>query len=102
MKNILLKTAFLMAVIFLTPGASAQDNITISGTVSTFGQIPLNQVEITVSKSDLLSYTDTLGYYSITCPKKSALSFSAKGFDGKKLKVKILTSFNPIYRQLQN
>ncbi|MCP4314315.1 MAG: hypothetical protein GY790_23925 [Bacteroidetes bacterium] len=88
MKKALLKTAFLMAVIFLTPGASAQDIITISGTVTTFGKIPLNQVEITVSKSDLHTYSDTLGYFSITCPKKSTLIFSANGFDGERLKVK--------------
>ena len=83
-----------MAVIFLTPGASAQDNITISGTVTTFGQIPLNRVEITVSKSDLLSYSDTLGYFRITCPEKSALNFYAKGFDRKKLKVKKSAELN--------
>ena len=77
-----------MWIVLLTQGASAQDNITISGTVTTFGQIALNQVEITVSKSDLLCYSDSLGYFRITCPEKSTLNFYASGFERGKLKVK--------------
>jgi len=68
--------------------ASAQENITIYGTVTTFGQIPLNQVEISVSKSDLRSYTDSLGFFRISCPEKSTLTFDANGFERKKIKVK--------------
>lgn len=89
MKQRLITFAFLVAVIFLTAMASAQDNITIYGTVTTFGQIPLNQVEISVSKSDLVSYSDTLGFFRISCPEKSTLNFYAKGFEREKLKVKI-------------
>jgi len=94
MKKILTTVAFLVAVIFLTPMASAQENITIYGKVTTFGQIPLNQVEISVSKSDQHSYSDTLGFFRISCPEKSTLSFYANGFESKKLKVKKSTELN--------
>ncbi len=85
---------FLVAVTFLTTTASAQENITIYGTVTAFGQIPLNQVEISVSKSDLLSYSDTLGFFRISCPEKSTLNFYANGFESKKLKVKKSADLN--------
>ena len=94
MKKSRLKTTFLISLVFLSLGASAQENITIYGTVTSFGKIPLNRVEISVSKSDLISYTDTLGFFRISCAEKSTLNFYANGFERKKIKVKKSADLN--------
>jgi hypothetical protein len=81
--------AIIIAVCILTSQVGyAQEIRAISGKVTTFGEIPLNNVEITVSKSDLKTSSDSLGMFTINCSEKASLKFVAKGFDGMKLKAK--------------
>ena len=80
-----------MVVTLMTPWISAQESQTIAGRVTTFGELPLQNVEITASKSGLTTYTDSLGNFSISCSGKDKLRFFANGFDGKKLKAKKCT-----------
>jgi hypothetical protein len=70
----------------MTTWIFAQENQTIAGRVTTFGEIPLNHVEITASKSGKTTYTDSLGNFSLSCSEKDKLIFSANGFDNRKLK----------------
>ena len=88
MKKWRLNIIVLTVILLKTSGIYAQDNKIISGRVTTFGSIPLYHVEITVSKSGPITYSDTLGFFSISCSEKDALKFFANGFDGEKIKAK--------------
>jgi len=66
---------------------SAQENKTVSGKVTTFGVIPLNNVGITASKSGEVVYSDSLGLYSINCLEKDVIKIFASGFDSEKVKI---------------
>jgi hypothetical protein len=70
----------------MTPWIYAQEDQTIAGRVTTFGEIPLNHVEITASKSGTITYSDSLGNFSLGCSENDKLVFSAYGFDRRKLK----------------
>ena len=52
--------------------------------------IPLKNVEITTSKTDQITHTDSLGLFSISCSENDRLLFSAAGFDVEKVKFKDL------------
>ena len=79
---------FLTAILLKTSGSYAQENKIISGRVTTFNEISLHKVKITATKSGQHTYSDTLGYFSINCSEEDVLRFSAKGFDGEKIKVR--------------
>jgi hypothetical protein len=78
---------------------NAQEKKTVTGTVTTFKVIPLNNVEITASKSGEVVYSDSLGIFSINCTKKDVIEIFASGFDSKRVKVKKIdnTKINLIY-----
>ncbi len=67
---------------------NAQERKTISGKVTTFGVIPLNNVRFTASKSGEVVYSDSLGLFSINCSEKDVIKIFAFGFDGTKVKAK--------------
>jgi len=88
MKKGIFNTIILAVSILTSQSGYAQEIRTISGRVTTFGEIPLNNVEITISKSDLKTSSDSLGMFTINCSEKASLKFVAEGFDGKRLKAK--------------
>ena len=70
----------------------AQEKKIITGKVTTFGVIPLNNVEFIASKSGQVevAYSDSLGIIRISCPENAMIRISASGFDRTKLKAKRL------------
>lgn len=78
---------FVFFFFFTTFSAVSQDNNSISGIVSCFRQIPLNLVKVNASKSGEVTYTDSLGRFSLKCLDKDILLISAAGFESRKVKV---------------
>ncbi len=87
MKNIIFKT-LLIACILTSQMGYAQEGKILSGRVTAFGEIPLNNVEITASKTGQKTYTDSLGIFMISYSETDQLRFYAKGFEGRKIKAK--------------
>ena len=94
-------TCFFIIVLCLIQSLSlnAQEKKTITGTVTTFKVIPLNNVEITASKSGEVVYSDSLGNFSINCTDKDVIKIVASGFDSKREKAKKIDNpkFDLIY-----
>ena len=78
----------LTIIIFSLLNVNAQKSKVIAGKVTTFGVIPLNNVQFTASKSGEVAYSDSLGLFSISCFEKDIIKIIASGFDGKRIKVK--------------
>ena len=72
----------------------AQESKVIIGKVTTFGIIPLNNVQITTSKSGREVYSDYEGLFSISCTEKDMIRVYASGFDSKRIKAKKIDSLN--------
>jgi len=68
--------------------AIGQENISVSGMVITFKNIPLNHVSIESLKAGDLAKTDSLGRFVIRCQAKDILLVNASGFDGKRIKTR--------------
>ena len=83
---VILSTLFLL--VFVSKAIS-QEKITASGKVC-YGTIPLNNVYVRAMNSDEFTHTDTLGRFSLKSLENDAITFSASGFETKKLKVKKL------------
>lgn len=73
-------------IFFSTLQAVSQDN-SVSGIVSCFKQIPLNNVKVIATKSGEITYSDSLGRFSLKCADKDELLFTASGFETRKVKV---------------
>ncbi len=91
--------ATLLLILVLNP-AYSQDKIRISGVVTSFKTIPLNNVLVVSSKTGETAKTDSTGMFSLLCMKKDVLKVSASGFIPRKQKVKgeSLYKIDLIYR----
>jgi len=87
MKSKLALIGFVFVILFSTLEAVSQNNNSVSGIVSCFKQIPLNKVKVTAAKSGEVTYSDSLGRFSLKCFEKDVLLFSAAGFETRKVKV---------------
>jgi len=92
MKSRIIKVIFIILVLIKGYGACAQENKIIRGKVTTFGVIPLNNVEFTASKSGEVAHSDSLGLFSISCSEKDIIKISASGFDGIRIKARKFNS----------
>jgi len=97
MKSRIIKIVFIILVLIKGSGACAQENKIIRGNVTTFGVIPLNNVEFTASKSGEVAHSDSLGLFSISCSEKDIIKISASGFDGIRIKAR---KFNQLFINL--
>jgi ribosomal protein S3AE len=81
---------FLAAFIIITQvtrfECSAQGTRDITGIVTSFKSIPLNNVRIHALKSGNTRVTDSTGRFSIKCSDKDNLIITASGFTEKKIK----------------
>jgi hypothetical protein len=68
--------------------AEAQDNKDITGIVTAFKNIPLNNVKIIALRSGEKTITNSFGQFVIKSSGNDVLSVSASGFKEKKIKVK--------------
>jgi hypothetical protein len=90
-----LKTAIIISVLLMIvhgPGV-AQEIKYISGIVTTFREIPLNNVKVTALKSKEVTLTDSLGLFALRCLEKDALIVTASGFTEKQIRVKNQNNF---------
>lgn len=94
MKKGVLNSAILLVLLIHGSTVCAQENKIISGTVTTFGVIPLNKVEITTAKSGEKVFSDSLGLFSISCEEKDMIKAYASGFDPKRIKVREINLLN--------
>ena len=67
--------------------SGGQDLRSISGTVTSFKKIKLNNARISAEKSGEATITDSLGNFSIKCLSKDILKVTASGFGDRKIKV---------------
>jgi len=85
----------ILILLFITGSAiRAQESKTIRGRVTTFGEIPLNNVQITTSKSGQEVYSDYNGFFSISCTDKDMIKVFAPGFDSRRIKAKKIDSLD--------
>jgi hypothetical protein len=87
MKSKLVLIISIVALFITNAKVCSQDKINITGIVSSFKQIPLNMVKIDAVKSGEVTYSDSLGRFSVGCLEKDELVFTASGFERKKVKV---------------
>jgi len=79
---------FLFVILVFYPGILiSQENGSVSGIVSCFKQIPLNKVKVSAAKAGAVTYSDSLGRFSLKCAEKDELLFFASGFETKKVRV---------------
>lgn len=86
-----MKTRLVLTIsglIFLAGVTYSQDEIKISGIVTSFRTIPLRNVIVISSKTGEQDLTDSAGVFSVICQKKDVLRVSASGFIPRKQKVK--------------
>jgi hypothetical protein len=86
-----MKTRLVLTIsglIFLAGVTYSQDEIKISGIVTSFRTIPLRNVIVISSKTGEQALTDSAGVFSVICQKKDVLRVSASGFIPRKQKVK--------------
>ena len=67
--------------------SDGQDLRSVSGTVTSFKKIKLNNARISAEKSGEATITDSLGNFSIKCLSKDVLKVTASGFSDRKIKV---------------
>jgi len=60
----------------------------IEGMVTTFDSIPLIGASIEVKSTKELVFTDTLGMFTVACFPEDRLKVTARGFSGRKVKIK--------------
>jgi hypothetical protein len=91
MRVITIKYAVLFLISALCGGVSGQ---IVSGTVTSFKSIPLRNVIIKSLKTGKSVLSDSLGIYHIESDADEVLSFSASGFNERKIKVRKSTVVN--------
>jgi TonB-dependent SusC/RagA subfamily outer membrane receptor len=62
--------------------------ITVVGNVSVFKVFGINKASIIVGSSGYETFSDSMGYYSVSCQPYDKLTFSAKGFFSEKVNLK--------------
>ena len=89
----------LTIIVFSLLNVNGQESKIISGKITTFDVIPLNNVQFTASKSGEVAYSDSLGLFSISCSENDVIKIFASGFDGKRIKAKKFnqSSINLVY-----
>jgi hypothetical protein len=87
LKKIALTALFLGTVSF---SAQAQKKI-VHGKVTAFGNIPVQLADVTIKKSKITVYTDSVGGFQIEAKTKDKISVKVDGFKGSTVKVKNLS-----------
>jgi hypothetical protein len=87
MKPTVILAAIMMVFQVTGYKSEAQGNREITGIVTSFKNIPLNNVRIHALNSGNTQFTDSSGWFSIKCTDKDNLIISASGFTEKKIKI---------------
>lgn len=67
--------------------ANAQQRAVV-GRITTFGAIEINKATVAIGSSGYETFSDSLGYYSVSCNPDDKLTFTAKGFFSEKVNLK--------------
>ncbi len=78
--------AFILAFISCF-SLNAQERIVV-GNISTFNTFGINNASIIIGSSGLETFSDSMGYYSVSCNPDDKLTFAAKGFFSEKINLK--------------
>jgi len=87
-----MKTSHILPVLLLLAGAcfnltNAQEKTrSVSGIVTSFGTLPLNNVRVFADKSGNIVYSDSTGRFSVGILDKDILFISAAGFNSRKVR----------------
>lgn len=90
--TITMKTKHFIAILLILSGASlnitnGQEKArTVSGIVTSFGTLPLNNVRVFADKSGKVASTDSTGRFSVEIMDRDILFISAAGFDSRKVR----------------
>jgi hypothetical protein len=87
MRSNLFRILTILLILIYGVGANAQDKKEISGVVTSFKQLPLFKAKVFASKSNVVTYTDSSGFFRLQIPGKDVLIVSASGFKTRKTKV---------------
>lgn len=87
MKTTILLSALLLAFQVAGIKSEAQETRNITGVVTSFKNIPLNNVKVYAMKSGNTQFTDSAGRFSIKCTDKDNLIINASGFREKNVKI---------------
>jgi TonB-linked SusC/RagA family outer membrane protein len=82
-----LSRLIVLLVLMIPVIASAQEDITVSGTIVGDGAMPLPGAKIAVDGSTVTAFTDNEGNYQITVPGNATLTVTFQGFKTQKVKV---------------
>ena len=82
-----MRKLLLIFLIFM-PYMSIADGLVIKGTVTAFGEVPLEKVRVFAKKAKITVYTNEKGEFEILLDRKDVIKFSAEGFYSKKQRVK--------------
>jgi len=77
----------MLLVIVSMVEAKSPDKKPVTGIVTTSHKFPLNKVKVTSLKSGEVAYTDSIGRFSLNSLDKDVLTFTALGFESRKIKV---------------
>ena len=80
----------MIAVTFLLPLISLQlhaQEVVIKGKVTVHEEYGLNKVLVTAIRSGTTAYTDTAGFFLISCLKKDRLAVEANGFSDRHIRL---------------
>jgi len=66
----------------------AQESKSVSGIVTSFRKIPLNNVKVSSDRSKEIAYTDSTGIFNILSSDKDILTISAYGFVNRKFRIR--------------
>lgn len=84
-RKLIILLSWIISISISTTGI-AQDLKNITGVVTSFKTIPLNNVKIYAAKSGKTAFSDSTGRFTIKCAGNDILTVSASGFSGKKVK----------------
>lgn len=82
-----IKTFLLILLSSITLKGSPLQDIQISGKVTSFNWFPLQNASVKSLKSGIVTLTDSLGNFAISCTAKDILQVSASGFKEKKIRI---------------
>lgn len=87
MESQALRKLFFLAFFLGSYCASSQDLKPVTGLITAFKTIPVNNARITSTKTKVITYTDPSGMFTINCPVNDILIVYASGFKTKKIRV---------------
>jgi TonB-dependent SusC/RagA subfamily outer membrane receptor len=88
MKKLTVQLIIIFLIIFNSSYVLTGQQKVVEGMVTTFDSIPIIAASVKVKSTKEVAFTDTLGWFSVSCAPKDRLMITAEGFSGRSLKIK--------------